>query len=262
MLTALRTSGTRPPLFFVHDQHGVVPFATSLAQALPPDQPFYVVNANGIDGRSPLVDDADSMVLDYLAAIHGARPMGPLLIGGAGSGGLLATDIARELNERGRQIGPVILADPPLPRDPRAGAAVDAAQPATRKYLYDAARGALLRQASRPDHGLPFECSDARQLHLATLAGVATLAAFIKYMPKPFSGAAELLLPVERAEEFFLPDMPWSGLFIGECIVHISPWDHDALFGEGRESAIEALGFLVDEAVEAFVERPAETGAA
>src|SRR5438034_7402421 len=114
MLACVQSSGTLPPLFFVHDQYGVMPFGRSFALGLGPDQPLYAVHANGIDGRQPPLHDIGAMVLAYMAEIHGARPIGPLLIGGLGSGGLIALEVARELQERGRRIGPVILADPPL----------------------------------------------------------------------------------------------------------------------------------------------------
>ena len=85
MLACAQSSGMLPPLFFVHDQHGVMPFGRSFALGLGPDQPLYAVHANGIDGRQPPLHDIGAMVLAYMAEIHGARPIGPLLIGGLGS---------------------------------------------------------------------------------------------------------------------------------------------------------------------------------
>src|SRR5438105_766785 len=114
MLQPIRTSGSNPPLFLIHDQHGVVPFGSAFARALGSDQPPYAIRATGMDGRPVARYDVEAMLRTYIAEIHGARPMGPLLIGGLGAGALAAMALAAALNESGRQIGPVILLDPQL----------------------------------------------------------------------------------------------------------------------------------------------------
>src|SRR6266852_3377663 len=53
MLQPVQTSGTKPPLFFVHGLHGVMPLGRIFAEGLGPDQPLYAVHANGIDVRRP-----------------------------------------------------------------------------------------------------------------------------------------------------------------------------------------------------------------
>jgi hypothetical protein len=262
MLVSVQPSGRQPSLFFLHDQHGIVPFGTELADVLGPDQPLHVIHANGIDGRGPILPDLRSMVPAYVAEIHGARPFGPLVIGGLGSGSLLAIEIARELQERGRQVGPVILANPPAlagsvhvveqqPREPVVGG-----------RLYHSVRGALLAHASRGHGGVPFDAGNPKQLHAATLAGVALHVAFAKHAPTPFAGPAELMLPAEAAEEFFNPQLAWQQLLAGSHIVHVLPWDRDELFLSGLEAAMQVLKFLVEEAVEALGGRAMEASVA
>jgi thioesterase domain-containing protein len=255
MLISVQPSGRQPPLFFLHDQHGIVPFGTELADVLGPDQPLHLIHANGIDGRQPILPDLAGMVPAYVAEIHGARPFGPLVLGGLGSGCLLAIEIARELQERGRQVGPVILANPP----PLAGSVpvreqpvIAPRQPVLDGQLYHSVRGALLAYASRGLDGLPFDAGNAKQLHAATLAGVALHVAFGKHAPTPFAGPAEVMLPAEAAEEFFNPQMAWQELLPGSHIVHVLPWDRDELFRSGLEAAMQVLKFLVEEAVEAL----------
>lgn len=265
MLVSVQPSGRRPPLFLVHDQHGIVPFGTELGHVLGPDQPLHLIHANGIDGRRPIVPDLAGMVPAYIAEIHGARPFGPLVIGGIGSGSLLAIEIARELQERGRQVGPVILADPP----PLTGGVhvreqplIAPRQPVVGDQLYHSVRGALLACASRGHDGLPFDAKNAKQLHAATLAGVALHVAFGKHAPTPFAGPAEVMLPAEAAEEFFHPQMAWQELLSGSHIVHVLPWDRDELLRSGLEAAMQVLKFLVEEAVEALSGRAMEASVA
>lgn len=265
MLVSVQPSGRQPPLFFLHDQHGIVPFGTELAHVLGPDQPLHVIHANGIDGRRPIVPDLAGMVPAYVAEIHGARPFGPLVIGGLGSGSLLAIEVARELQERGRHVGPVILADPP----PLAGSVrvqnqppIALRQPVVGGQLYHSVRGALLAYASRGHDGLPFDAGNVKQLHAATLAGVALHVAFGKYAPAPFASPAAVMLPAEAAEEFFHPQMAWQELLPGSYIVHVLPWDRDELFRSGLEAAMQVLKFLVEEAVEALSGRDMEASVA
>src|SRR5881227_1323176 len=120
MLVPVRPSGEKPPLFFVHGLHGVMPLGRIFAEALKGERPLYAIHADGIDGRAPILDDLQSMVLAYVEQIEAARPAGPIVIGGMCDGTLAAIELARELRSRGRRIGPVILADPlPIPRHVR-----------------------------------------------------------------------------------------------------------------------------------------------
>ncbi len=263
MLVPVRTSGSKPPLFLVHDQHGIMPFGTGVARVLGSDHPVYAIHASGMDGRQPATNNLPSMVQTYIAEIHGARLMGPLLIGGLGSGSLAAIEIARELQDRGRRVGPVILVDPPpLGGQLQQSPTPDLPAPTIGGPLYQSLRMALVDHASHPGNDLPFEAGNPKQLHLATLAGLAALTAFARCAPQPFAGPTELLLPAERAEQFFHPKMSWHELLPGERIVHVLPWDHGELLKSGLAATIDAVKFLVEEAVEAFADRPPETAAA
>ncbi len=263
MLLAVQTSGNKPPLFMVHDQFGVMPFGKNLAHAVGKDQALYIINADGIAGRQPTLADVPRMALNYMAEVHRARPIGPLLIGGLGSGSLLALELARELVNRGRRIGPVILIDPP----PLGGSinTPEHSPPAPPGgLLYESVRSVLLDYASHLDNDLPFDARNPQQLHVATLAGIAALSALAKFVPKPFSGATAVLLPNERAEDFFNPQSSWQQLLSSkECIVDVLPWDHAELFRSGREIAMDVVKFMIEEVTETFVERasnPAESG--
>src|SRR5216684_2114686 len=114
MLVPVQPSGSKPPLFFVHGLHGVMPLGTGLARVLGPDQPLYALNASGIGGHGPVLSTVRDMALAYAAEIQQARPIGPVVVGGMCDGSLAAIEIARELQERGRNVGPVILADPTI----------------------------------------------------------------------------------------------------------------------------------------------------
>jgi thioesterase domain-containing protein len=106
MLIAVQTSGNKPPLFLVHELRDIVPLARALGVALGPDQPFYAIDANPATGREPPVHAC-------CEEIRRVRPSGPLRLGGMREGILPALGIARTLLQQRRQIGPLILIDPP-----------------------------------------------------------------------------------------------------------------------------------------------------
>src|SRR5262249_23141544 len=217
VLVSLQTSGKNPPLFFVHGMNGVMPLGRYLVPRLGSDQPFYAVNASGFYPGEAIIESARDMVQAYVGEIINVRPSGPLIVAGMCAGALIAIEIVRELQARDRNVGPVILADPPVvPRgfsehiqrtDPR--------QPQIARQLYDHMRRVLLNHASLPNNDMPFDCNDPEKMHRATLAGVGSLVALSKHVPTPFSGRAVLILSAERAPGFFHPKAPWRTILPG-----------------------------------------------
>src|SRR5947199_7770383 len=108
MLVSIQTSGNKPPLLFVHGVHGVMLLGSAFASVLGPNQPLYIINANGIDERQAVIDNVQDMVLSYVDEIQAVCPAGPLRIGGMCSGCFAAVEIARSLQEKRRGIGAVI----------------------------------------------------------------------------------------------------------------------------------------------------------
>jgi thioesterase domain-containing protein len=263
MLVPVQTTGTKPPLFFVHGMRGVMPLGSSFARGLGPDQPVYAIHANGVDGQQPVIDNMPEMIRTYIRQIHEVRPTGTVRIAGMCEGGLAAIEIARELQKESRQVGPVILADPPHfpPGFKKINHTVDPRHPLVAARLYQQVRGQLLDHASYPYNDMPFDPRDPEQLHLATLAGIGTMVALVKHMPAPFTGAVEVILSAERADGFLHPQMPWRQLLLGPRIVHVLPWNHTQLFRLGREQVGRLLKFMLEEeppALEMLAERPTQ----
>jgi len=238
----------KPPLFFVHGMYGVMPLGGIFAPVLGEDQPFYAVQANGIDGRGTVIDDFGQMVLRYLEEIENVRPTAPIRIGGMCTGCMVAIEIARKLQEKGRQTGPVILADPsPLPIGyDKQKNAVDPRDAQTAQQLYQQARRMLLDYASHPYNRMPFDHRDPKQVHNASLAGVGSLIAIARHVPSPYPGSAELVISAEHAPGFFHPQMPWHKLLPGPRTVHVLPGRHRELFRGGRDEVARLLKFMLE----------------
>jgi len=245
MLVPIRTSGTRPALFFVHGAHGVMPLRPSLAPVLGTDQPFYIIHANGMDGRDPVIDNMQEMVHAYVHQIQTARPIGPLRIAGMCAGTLAAIEIVRELQRRGRETGPVILADPPLVFGSHKQ--VDPRQPKVAQQLYRDVRRALVALASLPYFEVPFDPAEPDQVHHSTLSAIGSLTALSNHIPRPFSDLAELIVSAQRAPAFFHSEMHWTKLLPGPRTVHILPWRHEELFRSGRHHVARMIQFMLQE---------------
>jgi thioesterase domain-containing protein len=251
MLLPLQKSGNKPPLFFVHGQRGIaLTVGSRFARMLGSEQPFYVIKANGMDGRRPILEDVREMVAVYLREIRGTRSTGLLRIGGMCRGGLIAIEIGRALQAEGVETGPVILVDPPvmpIGYEKRTGAIN--ASPQVMERVYQELRGRLLDRTSNPDayDDLPFDPRDPEQLRLAVTVGVSTMLAFAKYVPHPFSGSTEVIISEHRALAFLHPQMPWSKLLSGPRLVHVVPWSHKELFGAGRKTVARLMRSMLEE---------------
>jgi thioesterase domain-containing protein len=258
MLVPVQTTGTKPPFFFIHGANGIMPVAGSFARVFGPEQPFYVINARGFDGDSPPHDTVEKMIPDYLAEILGVAPSGPLVIGAMCWGTMIALEIGRELLAQGRALGPVILMDPPrVPygkgnvrqagMEVPQGAETDGPiGPDVERQLYNYTRGALMTHASIPYNELPFDARDPKQLHIATLAGMACTAALSRFTAKQFLGNTELILNANVAPAFLNPNMPWQRILPNPRVLHVLPWGHVDMMRGHRFDTARLIKFILD----------------
>jgi thioesterase domain-containing protein len=248
MLRPIQTSGNKPPLFFVHGVHGVMPLGPTFARVLGADQPLYIINADGIDGKRPIIDNVPDMAMAYAAEIQQARPTGRVHVAGMCHGGLAAMEVVSRLQAQGREVGPLILADPPaVPRGVGKDFVGDPPPEVTRQ-LYDRAYQNLAAYFRLPYNDMPFDADEPEQMHLATLAGVGSMVALNRHVPRLFPGPVQLIVSGPRAAAFFHPEMTWHTVLPGPRMVHVLPWEHTDLFRAGREHVALALRFFLEEA--------------
>jgi thioesterase domain-containing protein/acyl carrier protein len=113
----LRKQGTRPPLFFLHQQHGDLDHYFELAEALGEDQPVFGIRSPALQDLSRLPSSIEAAATEIIAFIRKVMPEGaPSLVGFSWSG-LLAYEIARQLAEtEGVFCFTALLGgDPPMP---------------------------------------------------------------------------------------------------------------------------------------------------
>jgi len=115
-LVMIQGGDQRPPFFCVHAAGGNVLEYLDLARALGPDQPFYGLQAKGLDGKQEPHTTIKQMATHYIAEMREVQPEGPYLIGGRSSGGTIAFEMACQLSAAGQDVALLALLDtyPPV----------------------------------------------------------------------------------------------------------------------------------------------------
>jgi thioesterase domain-containing protein len=110
--------GPGRPCFFVHPAGGSVLCYRELARQL--GVAFYGLQAAGLDGSVAPQADAAVMANHYVSEVRRVQPHGPYLIGGWSSGGVIAFEMARQLEETGEKVDRLVVLDCPAPLAPHA----------------------------------------------------------------------------------------------------------------------------------------------
>jgi thioesterase domain-containing protein/acyl carrier protein len=103
-LVAIQPNGTQAPLFCVPGVGGNVVYFYELAHHLGPDQPFYGLQAVGLDGKSAPLSSIEEMAAHYLKELQTIQPQGPYLLGGHSFGGLVAFEMSLQLQKQGHEV--------------------------------------------------------------------------------------------------------------------------------------------------------------
>jgi acyl carrier protein len=103
-LVAIQPAGSRPPLFCFHGAGGNVLIYRDLSRRLGPDQPFYGLQSQGLDGSLPPLTTVEEMAALYVKEIRRAQPHGPYFLGGYCGGGTVAYEAAQQLQEDGERV--------------------------------------------------------------------------------------------------------------------------------------------------------------
>jgi len=110
-LVAIQPEGSRPPFFCVHGVGGNVVGFRDLALHLGKDQPFYALQPQGLDGKRPCLTSIPQMAERYIQEIRRVQPEGPYRIGGYSFGGLVAYEMAQQLEAQGEDTAVLALFD-------------------------------------------------------------------------------------------------------------------------------------------------------
>ncbi|MDF5734350.1 MULTISPECIES: non-ribosomal peptide synthetase [unclassified Nostoc] len=110
-LVEIQPNGSKPPFFCIHGLGGEVLCFRELALHLGSEQPFYGLQPQGLDGKQPFHTRVEDMATHYIQEIQTLQPNGPYFLGGYSFGGVVAFEMARQLQEQGEQVGILVMLD-------------------------------------------------------------------------------------------------------------------------------------------------------
>ncbi|MFJ8495446.1 non-ribosomal peptide synthase/polyketide synthase [Streptomyces sp. NPDC094038] len=234
VLLPLRTGGPGRPLFCVHPLGGVGWAYRVLPRHLDGQYPVYGLQAAGFDQPAPLPSAIAEMAAGYLTRLREVQPSGPYRLLGWSFGGLVAQEMAVQLQDAGEAVELLMLLDT-FPRD------LTVAQPTEAEVLAGVQVPDEMRAAF----------TDKQLAHLkAVFLNNSRIAG--RHTPRVFQGdvvfcaATEL----EEGESRRLP-MLWDPYVTGRIEVHDVVATHNTLLAERPAAAVgrllaDTLGALDD----------------
>ena len=114
-LVPVRRTGEETPLFCVAGAGGNVVYFHDLARALDQRRPFYALQPPGLDGRSAPLQRVEDLAAHYIGHIRTVQPHGPYVLAGHSFGGMVAFEMAHQLEGAGEQIEALLLLDTAAP---------------------------------------------------------------------------------------------------------------------------------------------------
>lgn len=227
-LVPIQTAGTKPPFFCVHGIGGNVLGFYDLSRSLGPAQPFYGLQAQGLDGKIPPHTRVEDMAALYAKEVRNLQPQGPYFLGGLSFGGILAIEMARQLRARGQEVGLLALFDTFAGKSKSKGSLIAKfmSLPLRRKVMYVEQKVRFTIQGVRRwiyRLSLPRVLKDVRAAHEV---------AHQRYVMQPYPGAVTLFIPLDpslRGSDD--PRADWAE-FVSDIEVHEVPGDHDTLVDE------------------------------
>lgn len=239
-LVPIQIAGELPPLFFVHPIGGNVLCYAELARYLGDKRPFYGLQSVGLSGEKEPLTKIEDMADIYIEALQEIQPHGPYYLGGWSMGGIVAWEMAQQLQQLGQEVALLALIDSHVPDASSSSEPVDEASLAN--FLARDLSGLFgtelpvspvdLEQL-QPEEQLQRIFAEAKRLNLlppeVSLEQMsylfqifkANLMALARYQPQPYSGLVALFCAETSAE-----DRDWSPLVIGSLETYTIPGDH------------------------------------
>ncbi len=110
-LVSMKLGGSKPPIFLIHDGDGETVLYAHLARHLDDDRPVYGIRPHSKENFPILHTRLSDMAAYYIEKMHTIQSKGPYLIGGLCAGGVLAFEVACQLQAQGENIEILALLD-------------------------------------------------------------------------------------------------------------------------------------------------------
>jgi len=109
-VVAINSSDSKLPFFCIHGAGGGINHYINLSRRLGEDYPFYALEHNP-NVEEPEIISVEKTASYYLQEIRKIQPNGPYLIGGHCYGGVLAFEVAQQLQRQGERVDLLVVID-------------------------------------------------------------------------------------------------------------------------------------------------------
>jgi FkbH-like protein len=117
-LVLIREGEGRPPLFLIHDGDGETMLYRNLAMRMAPGHAVYGLSPYSLEGVPMAQTRIADMAAYQVGKVRSVQPRGPYLLAGMCAGGVIAYEMARELQLQGERVALVGLLDAADPAAP------------------------------------------------------------------------------------------------------------------------------------------------
>jgi len=262
-LVTLSSTGSLPPIFAIPGAYGNVVFYGDVARALGPDQPFYALQALGLDGQARPLETIEEIAAHNLREIRKVQPAGPYVLVGSCFGASVAYEMASRLLEAKEEIAMLALFDPPRRNhegeQPRSVPPRPASQSAMAVWRFVAGRATVYRAEMKPltyfqklrylaqklraigrsaSHRFKETEREINQLRVYWT----NADALERYQPRRLTGTLRILVVVQDAKRAASRKIDWTRFWSGQIHHHVLPGkDSGGLFKGSNIAAIAAI---------------------
>jgi len=117
-LVPIKPKGNKMPLYMVHGAGLNVLLFNTLAMGMSEEQPVYGLQAKGLNGIDEPLTKIEDIAAHYIAAIMEQNPSGPYALAGYSFGGIIAFEMARQLEAIGKDVKMLAMFDTYAYRSP------------------------------------------------------------------------------------------------------------------------------------------------
>ena len=202
-----------------------------------PDQPFYSMQAIGLNGPETPQTSVEEMAEHYISEIRAVLPEGPYLLGGRCFGGFVAMEMARRLREAGLSVPLLALLGPSQPPPP-----ISLREYLRYLLLHHLPRGqffyCLSRDIRERTRNMKLKLMLGRQRRRVLRVWETHNRARRTYQPKPYPGRITLIVSREFNIRFPEYLSRWEALTEEGVDYNVIPGGHRGLLREPNLAAV------------------------
>ncbi|GGH08663.1 non-ribosomal peptide synthetase [Mucilaginibacter phyllosphaerae] len=103
-LVPIKPTGKKVPIYIVHGAGLNVLLFNTLAKHMDPEQPVYGLQAKGLNGVDEPLNRMEDIAAHYISAIRAQNPDGPYALAGFSFGGIIAFEMAKQMEALNKEV--------------------------------------------------------------------------------------------------------------------------------------------------------------